>query len=399
MKTVRLDPARLLKKIKEEYPHIQKKVRHTPMIETSLGIPELKLPVHLKLENFQKTGSFKTRGAFARLRSLSLSEKKRGIISASAGNHAQGVALAAKWLGIQATLIMPENASLAKQEATRSYGAEVILKGKHFEGATEFALRLAETEHKTFIPPFDDERIIAGQGSLGIEILKDLPDVSALFVPIGGGGLIGGIATCLKLMKPKIKMIGVKVKPKTGGSAQSLPIADGIAVKQAGRLTAPLINRYVDEIVFVSEEEISSAILLLMERRKIVAEGAGAASVAGFLKVFPRFNNEQAVLLISGGNIDVTLIEKILEKGLVKEGRLFRFQIEVEDVPGVLATVTRIIADEKANILDIVHDRYSLQLPLNRTRIEFSLETKGPAHFQRIQQSLKKEGFVIRLIS
>ncbi len=399
MKRTSLDPVRLLKKIKEEFPHIQERVRHTPMIETSLGIPELKLPVHLKLENFQKTGSFKIRGAFAKLRSLSLSEKKRGVISASAGNHAQGVALAAKWLGIQTTLIMPENASLAKQESTRSYGAEVILKGKHFEGATEFALRIAKTEQKTFIPAFDDERIIAGQGSLGIEILNDLPDVSALFVPIGGGGLIGGIATCLKLTKPKIKIIGVKVKPATGESPLSLPVADGIAVKQVGRLTASLIDRYVDEIVFISDEEISSAILLLMERRKIVAEGAGAASVAGFLKVFPRFKNEQTVLLISGGNIDVTLIEKILEKGLVKEGRLFRFQIEVEDIPGVLAAVTRIIAEEKANIFDIVHDRYSLQLPLNRTRIEFSLETKGPAHFQRIKQRLKKERFTILLVS
>jgi len=394
-----IQKARLVRAIKEEYRQLEKAVRHTPLVRTSLGIPDLPATVYLKLENFQKTGSFKVRGALAKLRSLSQGDRKNGVVSASAGNHAQGVAWAARLLGIRAAIVMPENASLAKQKATQSYGAEVILSGKNFEEAFSFAQALSQSEKKPFIHAFDDERIIAGQGSLGIEILKDLPEVSAVFIPVGGGGLAAGIGVYMKSVRPSIKVIGVRAKAKNSVRSLYPPIADGIAVKRMGSLTGPLLESCLDEVITVSEEEISSAIFLLLERRKIIAEGAGASSVAGYLKAFRRFENHQAVLLISGGNIDVTLIEKILERGLVKAGRLFRFQLEVDDAPGKLSEITRLIAEEKANILHVVHDRYSLHIPLYKTRIEFSLETKGPGHILEIKRKLRKAGYQISAVS
>jgi len=323
-------------KLWEEIELAQDKVRkvilRTPMLYSDAISNLTGKEVFLKLENLQKTGSFKIRGAYYKLSQLSHSMRKRGVVAASAGNHAQGVAFASSLLGIQSTIVMPAGASIAKQMATRSYGGEVILFGQDTDESLSYAKKLEE-EGKYFIHPFDDEQVISGQGTIGLEILEEVPGVEAIVVPIGGGGLISGIATIVKKKRPKVKIIGVQAahapsafyswKRKEIKEVKVKPtLADGIAIRRVGEKTFPIIEKKVDEILTVEEDEIASAILMLMERKRVVAEGAGATPLAALLSKRGRIGEKKVVLVISGGNIDVHLLDRIIEKGLSQTGRV-----------------------------------------------------------------------------
>ena len=362
------------------------------------------LPLHLKLENLQRTGSFKERGALNKLLTLSETERKRGVIAASAGNHAQGVAFHAASHSIRAQIVMPLATPQVKVAATRSFGAEVILHGASYDEACEEAIRRRLSEGRTFIHPFDDPEVISGQGTIGLELLEQVPDIEAVVVPIGGGGLIGGIACALKETNPKIRVVGVEpenlpsmLRAREAGapvtiSAQAT-IADGIAVRRAGDLTLPLVSRYVDEIVTVDDEEIASAILLLLEQEKTLAEGAGAAALAAVVQAKSNLRHRRTVVLVSGGNIDVTLLSKIIERGLVKDGRLLRLRIYLQDRPGALLNVTQILARERANIVETLHNRAYYGVSLGETVIDVTLETRGASHIAAISHALHEAGF------
>ena len=362
------------------------------------------LPLHLKLENLQRTGSFKERGALNRLLTLSQAERKRGVITASAGNHAQGVAFHAAARGIRAQIIMPMATPQIKVAATRGFGAEVILHGANYDEACEEALRRHREEGRTFIHPFDDAEIINGQGTIGLELLEQAPGLEAVVVPIGGGGLISGIACALKETNPKIRVIGVEpeklpsmLRAREAGAPVTLnaeaTVADGIAVRRAGDLTLPLVSRYVDEIVTVDDEEIASAILILLEKEKTLAEGAGAAALAALLQSKTNLRHRRTVVLVSGGNIDVTLLAKIIERGLVKDGRLLRIRIHLKDHPGALLGLIQILARERANIVEVVHNRAYYGVSLGETVIDVTLETRGSAHIAAISHALREAGF------
>jgi threonine dehydratase len=362
------------------------------------------LPLHLKLENLQRTGSFKERGALNKLLTLSETERKRGVIAASAGNHAQGVAFHAASHSIRAQIVMPLATPQVKVAATRSFGAEVILHGASYDEACEEAIRRRLSEGRTFIHPFDDPEVISGQGTIGLELLEQVPDIEAVVVPIGGGGLIGGIACALKETNPKIRVVGVEpdslpsmLRAREAGapvtiSAQAT-IADGIAVRRAGDLTLPLISRYVDEIVTVDDEEIASAILLLLEQEKTLAEGAGAAALAAVVQAKSNLRHRRTVVLVSGGNIDVTLLSKIIERGLVKDGRLLRLRVYLQDRPGALLNVTQILARERANIVETLHNRAYYGVSLGETVIDVTLETRGATHITAISHALREAAF------
>jgi threonine dehydratase len=358
----------------------------TPMILSDALSHLTGKEVYLKLENLQKTGSFKIRGAYHKLSRFNSLMRKRGVIAASAGNHAQGVALASSLLGIRATIVMPQGASLAKQMATRSYGGEVILYGQDVDEALRYAKGLAGKE-KAFIHPYDDEEVIAGQGTLGLEILEEVPDVEGIIVPVGGGGLISGIATIVKKRRPRVKIIGVQsshvpsalasLRKKRIVEVEAEPtLADGIAVRRVGEIAFPIIQKRVDEIVTVEEDEIASAILLLMERKRIVAEGAGATPVAALLSKQVKIKPRKLVLVISGGNIDVHLLDRIIEKGLTQTGRMARFEVLLRDVPGSLTKLTGLVAQHHANILHIIHER--------------------AARVREIKKRLKEKGYVLQ---
>ena len=361
-------------------------------------------PVYLKLENLQRTGAFKERGALNKILTLTDRERKRGVISASAGNHAQGVAFHASHNGISAKIVMPVMTPLVKINATRGYGAHVVLHGDGYDEAYDEACKLAEHEHLTFVHPFDDPAVIAGQGSIGLELLEQVPDLQAVVVPIGGGGLISGIACALKESKPEIRVIGVQAarmpamlealrlhKPTT--IATSPTIADGIAVRRAGEQTLPLIEKYVDDVVAVEEEEIASGILTLLEREKMLAEGAGAAAVAALLHQKTKLKNRKTVALVCGGNIDVTLLSRIIQRGLVKDGRLVRLQIHLSDRPGSLHQLTKIIAAHHANIVELQFDRAYYGVSLGDTLIDITLETRGKDQIHRILEALTTAGY------
>jgi threonine dehydratase len=362
------------------------------------------LPVYLKLENLQRTGAFKERGALNKILTLSEQEKKRGVIAASAGNHAQGVAFHAKNNGISAKIVMPVMTPLVKINATKNFGAHVVLHGDGYDEACEEALRLAEKEQLTFIHPFDDPAVIAGQGTIGLELLEQLPDLEAVVVPIGGGGLISGIACALKETNPAIRVVGVQAARmpsmlealkvhKTTTIGINPTIADGIAVRRAGERTLKLIEKYVDEVVAVEEEEIASGILTLLEREKTLAEGAGAAAVAALLHRKTKTKNKKTVALVCGGNIDVTLLSRIIERGLVKDARLVRLQIHLSDRPGSLHQLTKIIAGHHANIVELQFDRAYYGVNLGDTLIDVTLETRGKDQIQRILEALGTAGY------
>jgi threonine dehydratase len=355
--------------------------------------------VFLKLENLQMTGSFKERGALNKILSLGPEVRATGVMAASAGNHAQGVSYHATRQGIRARIFMPMTTPLVKVAATKSYGAEVVLCGANYDEAFAEARASCDAAGWTFIHPFDDDAVIAGQGTIGLEIIEQNPYLEAAIVPIGGGGLIGGIACAIKETNPKVKIIGVQTarlpsmlaavaagQPVTLAAAQT--IADGIAVRRAGERTLPLVQRYVDDIVAVDEEEIANAILFLLEREKTVAEGAGAAGVAALLQKKTGLTGKKVVVLVCGGNIDVNFLARIIERGLVKDGRLVRLRLRIRDYPGALHAVTGLLSELRANILSILHDRAYYGVSLGETGIDVTLETRGRDHIEEIEKRL-----------
>jgi threonine dehydratase len=360
--------------------------------------------VYLKLENLQMTGSFKERGALNRIAMLTPEQAARGVIAASAGNHAQGVAYHATKRGIRALIVMPLTTPLVKVTATRDFGAEVLLHGANYDESCAEAVRLCDEQQLTFIHPFDDPGVMAGQGTIGLELLEQVPQLEAVVVPIGGGGLIGGIACAIKESRPEIRIVGVQTArlpsmqaaieahhPVTVDPATT--IADGIAVRRAGDLTFPLVERYVDEIVTVEEDEIASAILMLLEREKTLAEGAGAAALAALFEHRTGLHGAHTAVLVCGGNIDVTLLSRIIERGLVKDGRMVRLRIVLLDKPGALHELTRLIADQRANIIDTLHNRAYYGVNLGDTVVDITMETRGPEHVAELLAALTAEGY------
>jgi threonine dehydratase len=375
-------------------------IHRTPLIfSNSLSILT-GAEVFLKLENLQKTGSFKVRGAFNKMLHL----KGEKVIAASMGNHAQAVAFAARKLGKHAKIVMPVNASTVKEEATRGYGADVVLVGERFSETLEYAL---SQKDYTFVHPFDDDLVMAGQGTIGMEIVEELNNVDAVLVPVGGGGLIAGIATAIKSLSPRTAVIGAQAtsapaaflskEARTIVEKAPLPsIADGIAIARLGNRTFELISKYVDEIQLASEDSIAKAILLFLERKKLVVEGAGAVTLAALLENLTPLQNKRVVLVISGGNIDFTIIDRIIRKGLVTSGRIGVFEVTIDDSSGNLHAVTGILASLRANILDITHDRLAPDLPYGRARVIITVELRGRSHLESIFLELAAKGYEAR---
>lgn len=374
-------------------------VELTPVV-TSARLGE---NLYIKSENLQKTGSFKIRGAFNKIRNLSPEEASRGVIACSAGNHAQGVALSATRLGIRSVICMPEGAPILKVEATRSYGGEVVLVPGNYDDAAAEAARLAEKEGLTFAHPFDDPFVIAGQGTLGLEILEQVPDAEQIVVPVGGGGLASGVAIAVKSMRPNVRVIGVQAQsvPSMFVSVASGEITtiedsptneDGIHVLTPGNLTFDLVNRYVDDIVTVSEDEIAAAIVALMEGPKTVAEGAGASSVAAYL--FNKVDTSlKTVALVSGGNVDITTLTRIIFRGMQKTGRIVRLATKMVDKADKLANLMQLVADSGANVLEIYHEREDAKMEVNSCVVTLTLETKNAEHIQKICNDMVENGY------
>ena len=368
--------------------------------------PKFGANVYIKSENLQLTGAFKLRGAYNKIRSLTPEERERGVIACSAGNHAQGIALSAAKLGIRSIICMPAGAPISKVEATRSYGAEVVLVPGVYDDAAREAERLTQEHGYTFAHPFNDPCVIAGQGTIGLEILEQLPEVEQVVVPIGGGGLISGVAMAVKTLKPSCRVIGVQAAgaasmyaSRRAGRPVELDgvatIADGIAVKKPGELTYEMVKNYVDDIALVTEDEIAAAILALIEKQKMIAEGAGAVSVAAAM--FHKFplEGKKVVSLISGGNIDVTSLSRVIDRGLMKSGRTTSLLIELADKPGQLMEVSRIIAQCGGNVISVHHERNGETESINGCYLRLSLETRNYDHVQQITQALRDAGFKI----
>jgi threonine dehydratase len=360
--------------------------------------------IFFKLDNLQMTGAFKERGALNKILLLSEDERRRGVIAASAGNHAQAVAYHAAKLGISAEICMPLTTPITKISATRGYGGEVVLTGANYDEACQEAMRRCQERNLTFIHPFDDEAVIAGQGTIGLEMLEANGALDAVVIPVGGGGLLAGVACAVKETNPKIKLIGVQTSKLPSMKAAlgkhkpvTLPanktIADGIAVRRAGEITFPLVEKYVDDIVTVDDEEIANAILVLLEKEKTLTEGAGAVAAAAVLNKKVPFRGKNLGVLISGGNIDVTLLSRIIERGLVKDGRLLRIRIHLPDHPGALQRLATVIADHKANIIETRHDRAYYGVVLGDTVIDITMETRGPEHIAEIESGLDAAGY------
>ena len=395
-----------LENIQDAAKIIRDTVIRTPLVHSPTFSRMFGGSVYLKLENLQKTGSFKIRGASHKLLRHQGDIPPGGVVAASAGNHAQGVALAAKQAGIPATIVMPEWASISKQEATRSYGGEVRLAGQNLAETLDTAKSLAQ-EGKTFVHPFDDADIIAGQGTIAQEIFEDLIDTDMILVPIGGGGLISGVAAAAKTIRPNVRVIGVEaaVCPSAFESlregeaikvASELSIADGITVRQVGELNFEMIRKYVDEVVLVEEEHIAAAILMLLERKKTLAEGAGAVPLAALLNGAVKIPaGKKAVLLISGGNLDSPLLGRIIGKGLVTNGRIMRVRVHLSDTPGSLSQLLSLVARLKANVLHIYHDRHAKRIPINVSCVELELETRSDDHIEEICCELRTGGYEI----
>jgi threonine dehydratase len=364
--------------------------------------------VWFKLENLQRTGAFKERGALNKLLTLTPEEKARGVIAASAGNHAQGLAYHALRLGIRATIVMPERTPLIKVSRTRDeYKAHVILKGTNFDESYAEALRLQEKDNLVFVHPFNDDYVIAGQGTIGLELLEQTPFMDMVVVPIGGGGLISGIACALKEANPRLQVVGVQTEALgsmkasiDAGKVVEIPpgatMADGIAVRKPGDRTFAMVRKYVDDVVTVDEEEIANAILLLLEQEKSVVEGAGAVGLAALLNGrIPRALGKNVVVLLCGGNIDMNVISRIIERGLVKAGRLVRLEVRLPDRPGMLALLTTQIAEQRANVVEIHHNRAFSKAGLGEAMVEVTLETTGRAHIQELIDGLGRQGWQV----
>jgi len=382
---------------------IQDRIQNTHLNYSKSCSLRVGTETYLKLENQQLTGSFKIRGALNKFSCLSEAERAKGIVAASAGNHAQGVACSASQIGISATIVMPETSPLVKVMATQGYGAKVILHGSIYDEAFAFAKELAEKSGATFVHPYEDEQIIAGQGTLGLEVIEALPDLDSIVVPIGGGGLISGVAVAIKSIRPSCKIFGV-VSENAPGMAQMVrgmsgheltrkpTIADGIAVKRPSvKMYESFIKPYVDDVIEVSDEDIAESIVFVLERAKAVVEGSGAVTLAGAIKAgWPL--GKKTCLVLSGGNIDMNIIAKVIERGLSKSGRLVRLGVLVQDRPGTLLKLTSIVADHQANILDVKHDRLRSDLQMSETAIEFLLETKSEEQVEKILKAFAQVG-------
>ena len=362
--------------------------------------------IYLKTENLQVTGSFKLRGAYYKISQLTEEQRAAGIIACSAGNHAQGVALASSRMGIKSVICMPDGAPISKVEATRALGAEVCLVPGAYDDAYAHACELEKETHATFIHPFDDEEVIAGQGTIGLEILEQLEGVDAVVVPIGGGGLISGVAYAIKQLRPEIKVYGVQAENAAGmlkSHLEGKPItldkvatfADGIAVRHPGDLTFSLIEQYVDEIVTVTEDEIATAILALIEKQKLIAEGAGAVSVAAAMFGKLPIHGKRVVCLVSGGNIDVNILSRVITRGLVKSGRNSTLQIALEDKPGQLEGVSRIISQCGGNVVSVHHERSDANMPIASCYLKIGMETRDFAQIEEIRRALVAAGFTL----
>jgi threonine dehydratase len=361
---------------------------------------------YVKLENLQMTGSFKERGAANLLLQLDAAERRRGVVAASAGNHGLAVAFHAARLGIPATIVMPTYAPLIKVTSARRYGAEVILHGADYDEAYERARAIGSDGGAVFVHPFDDARVVAGQGTLGLELLEQVDGLDAVVVPVGGGGLLAGVGLAIKARRPAVRVIGVQAAAVAGMHAAlqagervrvaaGATIADGIAVRQVGQVTLALASRLVDEVVTVDEEELANAVLLLLEIEKTVVEGAGAAPLAALLNRSLGLVNERVALVLSGGNIDVTMLARIIERGLVKDGRLVRLGVVLQDRPGALARLTTLIAEERVNVLQIEHDRAFSRQAIGSSEVALTLETSGRKQIDALKQRLESAGYSV----
>jgi len=394
-----------MKEIEQAAARLRNVVHQLP-VSTSRTFSEMTgSELYLKYENQQKTGSFKVRGAYNKIAALiERGEKPVAVVASSAGNHAQGVAFAATELGIQSTIVMPRSTPIAKVSATEGYGARVVLHGDCYDDAYDKALEIQRESGAVFIHPFDDEDVIAGQGTIALEILRDIPNVDMVLIPAGGGGLLAGMAYCLKEVNPRVQVVGVQAEG-AGAIAESFrakelvsvenihTIADGIAVKSPGKITHDIIAQYVDDVVTVSDEEIASAILLLLERTKQVVEPAGAASLAAALNQKVELAGKKVVCVLSGGNIDVSFIHRIVEKGLVTRGRQIKFKTRMLDTPGSLEHFSRIVAGCGANIIMIQHDRLEASLQLDEAILHVACEVSGMEHAQQLLRMLEKSGY------
>jgi threonine dehydratase len=386
---------------------LQSVIKKTELIESPVFSNECGNRVFIKPENLQVTGAFKIRGAFNKLSQLSDEEKSRGVIASSAGNHAQGIGYAAQLLGIKATVVMPATTPIIKVEATRNYGADVVLYGDSYDEAYKKARELEAEHNYVFVHPFDDLDVIIGQGTVALEILNELEDVDEILVPIGGGGLVSGIAFAAKMLKPTIRIIGVEpegaccIKESLANNHvieldKVDTIADGAAVKRPGSLTFEFIREFVDEVITVSDFDIAEAILLLIEKHKLITEGAGALSLAGLKKLSSK--NKKVVCLVSGGNIDILTISAIINKALVFRGRLFCFTINLPDKPGELLHVAKIISELNANVIKLDHNQSKVMDSFKQVQLEVTVETNGHSHVEEIEAAFKRNGIEIQKI-
>ncbi|ETZ30530.1 threonine ammonia-lyase [Fusobacterium nucleatum 13_3C] len=383
---------------------LSKVLLETHLIYSPIFSKESGNKVFIKPENLQKTGSFKIRGAYNKISNLTDAEKKRGVIASSAGNHAQGVAYGAKESGIKAVIVMPKSTPLIKVESTKQYGAEVVLHGDVYDDAYKKAKELEEKEGYVFVHPFNDEDVLDGQGTIALEILEELPETDIILVPIGGGGLISGIACAAKILKPEIKIIGVE--PEGAASAyeaikenkvvelkEANTIADGTAVKKIGDLNFEYIKKYVDEIITVSDYELMEAFLLLVEKHKIIAENSGILSVAATKKI--KEKNKKVVSVISGGNIDVLMISSMINKGLIRRDRIFNFSVNIPDKPGELAKVVDLIAELGANVVKLEHNQFKNLSRFKDVELQVTVETNGSEHIKNLVQAFEEKGYEI----
>lgn len=383
---------------------LSKVLLKTGLIHSPIFSKEAGNEVYIKPENLQKTGSFKIRGAYNKITNLSEEEKKKGVIASSAGNHAQGVAYGAKESGIKAVIVMPKSTPLIKVESTKQYGAEVVLHGDVYDDAFKKAKELEEKEGYIFVHPFDDENVIYGQGTIALEILEELPETDIILVPVGGGGLISGIACAAKILKPEIKIIGVE--PEGAASAyeaikedkvielkEANTIADGTAVKKIGNTTFEYIKKYVDEIITVSDYELMEAFLLLVEKHKIIAENSGILSLAALKKL--KEKNKKVVSVVSGGNIDVLMISSMINKGLIRRDRIFNFTVSIPDKPGELAKVVDLIAQQGANVVKLEHNQFKNLSRFKDIELQITVETNGSEHIQKLTQAFEEKGYEI----
>ena len=383
-------------------------IEKTKLIHSTVFSEESGNDIYIKPENLQKTGSFKIRGAYNRIAKLTEEEKSRGVIAASAGNHAQGVAFGAQKLGIKATIVMPKHTPLIKVEATKKYGAEVILHGDVYDDAYNKAKELQAEHGYTFVHPFDDEDVIEGQGTIALEVLEEVPDAEIILVPIGGGGLISGVAAAAKMKNPQIKIIGVE--PEGAASAvaalkndevvelsEAITIADGTAVKRIGDKTFDYIKKYVDEIVTVSDYELMEAFLLLVEKHKIVAENSGILSIAGLKKL--NVKGKKIISILSGGNIDVLTISSMINKGLVNRGRIFTFSVDLPDKPGQLVAVSEMLSNQNANVIRLEHNQFKNLDRFHEVELQVTVETSGEEHIEKIIKNFKENGYIIKRLN